>query len=49
MHEREMRMRDIEVHLGVSQTSRDPQPILAVSFGWAGREQVTRVVEPDQP
>lgn len=47
--ERELRTRDMQIHLSVSQTSRDAQPILAVSFGWAGRESVQRVFEPAPP
>lgn len=39
----EMRLRDVEVQLGASQTSRDPQPVFTVSFGWAAREQRARV------
>lgn len=44
--ERELRSRDMQIHLSVSQTSRDAEPVLAVSFGWAGRETVSRVFEP---
>jgi len=44
--EREARLRDMQVHLSVSQTSRDKAPILSVAFGWAGRETVQRVFEP---
>lgn len=43
--EREVRTRDMQVHLGVSQSSRDPQPLLSVSYGWAGREQVQRITD----
>jgi len=43
--ERENRQREMQIHLGVSQGSRDPAPILSVSFGWANRETVSRVFE----
>ena len=46
--EREIRTRDMQVHLAMSQTTADPQPVLAVSFGWAGRESVQRVFEPSR-
>lgn len=44
--EREIRMRDAQVALSVSQTSRDKEPVLAISYGWAGREQTQRTFEP---
>lgn len=44
--ERESRTRDMQIHLSVSQTAREKEPLLAVSFGWAGRESVTRATEP---
>lgn len=47
--ERELRTRDMQVHLAMSQTTADPQPVLAVSFGWAGRESVQRIFEPSRP
>ncbi|MBS2011855.1 MAG: hypothetical protein JST00_03115 [Deltaproteobacteria bacterium] len=47
--EREIRTRDMQIHLSVSQTSRDPRPILAVSFGWAGRESLQRTFERPRP
>lgn len=40
---REVRVREVEAQLGVSQTSRDKVPVVSVSFGWAGREQSTEV------
>jgi hypothetical protein len=43
--ERELRTREMQVHLSVSQTSNDKEPLLAVSFGWSGREQVQRVFD----
>lgn len=43
--EREARTRTMQIHLGVSQSSRDKEPLVAVSFGWASREQVERVVD----
>lgn len=49
MVEREARTRDMQIHLSVSQSSRDQDPLLAVSFGWAGREQVQRVLESAPP
>lgn len=39
----ELRVRDMSVHLSVSKTARDKEPIVSVSFGWEGRERsVTR-------
>jgi hypothetical protein len=46
-HEIEARLRDIEVHLGVSRTTKDAEPLLSVSFGWAGREQTQRTFVAD--
>jgi hypothetical protein len=43
--EREVRLRDMSIQLSVSQTSKDKEPVVAVSFGWASREQVQRVFE----
>jgi hypothetical protein len=43
--EREVRTRDVQLHLSVSQTSRDKEPLVAVSFGWAGRETLQRVMD----
>jgi hypothetical protein len=34
---REIRVRSLAVHLSVSQTSSDREPVLSVSFGWLGR------------
>ena len=45
MVERESRTRDMQIHLSVSQTAREKEPLLAVSFGWAGRESVRRETE----
>ena len=45
--ERESRTRDIQIHLSVSQTAHDKEPLLAVSFGWAGRESVQRTTVPE--
>jgi hypothetical protein len=45
---REARIRDLAVHLSVSKTSLDREPVVAVSFGWAGRERRQRVLEPYQ-
>lgn len=42
MQEAEVRTRDVQVHVSVSKTSRDKTPVLAVSFGWASREQTQR-------
>jgi hypothetical protein len=44
--EKEVRMRDMQIHVSLSKTSRDKEPVLAVSFGWASREQMQRVFEP---
>jgi len=41
----EMRSRDAQISLSVSQTSRDKEPIVSVSFGWSGREQTQRTFE----
>lgn len=43
--EREVRTRDVQVHLSVSQTARDKEPLVAVSFGWSSRETVHRVTD----
>lgn len=40
---REVRVREVEAQLGVSQTSRDRAPVVSVSFGWSGREQTTEI------
>lgn len=42
--EREARIRELRVQVSVSQTSRDREPLVGVSFGWAGREHLDRVV-----
>jgi hypothetical protein len=36
------------VQLGISKTSRDKEPLLSVSFGWEGREQMVRNDLPDE-
>lgn len=36
----ETRTRELVVHLGVSQGSRDKMPVLSVAYGWVGRERV---------
>lgn len=36
----EVRVRELRVHVSVSQTSRDREPVVAVSTGWFGREHV---------
>ena len=45
MVERETRTRDMQIHLSVSQATRDNEPLVAVSFGWASRESVQRTME----
>lgn len=35
---RESRVRDLVTQVSVSRTSRDPEPVISVSFGWDGRE-----------
>jgi hypothetical protein len=45
---KETRTRDIRVQLGISKTSRDKEPLLSVSFGWDGREQMVRNDLPDE-
>jgi hypothetical protein len=41
----ERRTRDAQVSLSVSQTSRDKEPIISISYGWSSREQVQRTFE----
>jgi hypothetical protein len=36
---RELRIRSLMVHLGVSQASAEDDPVPTVSFGWSGRER----------
>jgi hypothetical protein len=43
--EREIRLREARVQLSVSQTARDHEPVVSVSFGWAGRETTQRAVD----
>jgi hypothetical protein len=40
---REIRIRELSVELGVSQTSRDKEPLVSASLGWAGRERPGRL------
>lgn len=40
--EGEVRMREARIQLSVSQTTRDKEPLVSVSFGWAGRETTQR-------
>lgn len=35
---RESKVRDLVTQVSVSRTSRDPEPVISVSFGWDGRE-----------
>jgi len=35
----EIRVRPVEVQVSVSKTSRDKEPVVSVSYGWAGRER----------
>jgi hypothetical protein len=37
---REMRVRPMQVHLAVSQSSSDADPVVTLSFGWNGKERV---------
>ena len=37
--EKEVRRRPMQIQLSVSRTSRDKEPVISVSYGWAGREQ----------
>ncbi|MBW2455630.1 MAG: hypothetical protein JRI68_14015 [Deltaproteobacteria bacterium] len=37
---KELRVRTLLVHLSVSQTATDPEPVVSVSFGWLGREKI---------
>ncbi len=48
--ERDVRSREMQIHLGVSRSAQDQEPQLSVSFGWSGREKVQRVFdEPSAP
>jgi hypothetical protein len=38
----EVRLREAEVSVGASQTTRDKAPVVSVSFGWSAREQQTQ-------
>lgn len=49
MVEHEIRTRDVQINLSVSQTTRDKEPLLGISFGWASREAVQRIVEEPTP
>lgn len=40
---KDARMRDVRVHFGVSQTSKDKDPILSVTTEWAGEETIERI------
>lgn len=40
---KDARMRDVRVHFGVSQTSKDKDPILSVTTEWGGEEVIERV------
>ena len=40
---KDVRMRDVRIAFGVSQTSRDKDPVLSVSTEWTGDEIVERV------
>jgi hypothetical protein len=42
---REIRIRSLVVHLGVSQGLKDKAPITTVTFGWKGRERKTQIFE----
>ena len=35
---RESKVRDLVTQVSISKTSRDPEPVISVSFGWDGRE-----------
>ncbi len=40
---KEIRLRTLLVHLGVSQTATDSEPVVTVSFGWLGRQRVIQM------
>jgi hypothetical protein len=45
---KEKRVRDLSVFLSVSKTSRDKEPVVAVSFGWDGRERSVPTSQVDE-
>ncbi len=45
MVEKELRIRAMQVQVSVSRTTKDPDPVLSVSFGWANRETTQRIFE----
>jgi hypothetical protein len=45
MVEKEIRVRAMQVQVSVSRTTKDTDPVLSVSFGWANRETNQRVFE----
>ena len=44
--EKSVRVREVSIQASVSQTKSDPDPVVSVSFGWAGRE-TTRTLGED--
>lgn len=47
MTEKEIRIRAMQVQVSVSRTTKDKDPVLSVSFGWANRETTQRIFEAD--
>jgi hypothetical protein len=45
MQEKEIRIRAMQVQVSVSRTTKDKDPVLSVSFGWANRETTQRIFE----
>lgn len=39
---RESKVRDLVTQVSLSRTSRDPEPVISVSFGWDGRESTAQ-------
>jgi hypothetical protein len=35
----ELRLRNVEVQASISKVTKDPEPVVSISFAWAGREQ----------
>ncbi len=46
--EREIRVRELQTTISVSKSTRDKEPLVSVSFGWANRETTQRVFDMDE-
>jgi hypothetical protein len=44
----EVRVRPLSVQVSVSKTTRDKEPVVSVSYGWAGRERLERTFPTDE-